>query len=769
MNIPPVCGLVAICVACSFASSSFAVDYYVDSVAGSDSNSGTSISQPWKTLDKVNLVNLEPGDTVNLKAGSSFTTGDYQTVLVFMPEDSGTTVQPVTVRSYGTGAKPLLSQMYNENRNSAVVGMFGAVSNIVIDGLHMKGLTGPHSRVNGRNGIDVFSTALLGDSSLHTNITIRNCEIQGGTRGLLLYNCVNVTVSNNYIHDINDAAKNTRDNQSPLWPEEHPERLNPSYPLNPATYPVGADDDSGAEAIDHNSFCEDIVISGNVIENCSYLSSDYGPDGTFIEVYGTHTKNIQVFNNIVRNVPGGTVEMGSWGGGIVENFVFHHNLITEASTFFVIHMTGMYSLSAIADMVFDNNTFVQRAMTDDNLMPWTIFDVNGVLTDPSKLKVRNNVFHLKTGTKKYWNGGAASNMSSVYGNDDAFTHTHNLYFHAPGAAGRFLFAMPLDGTETSTVDPLFVNAAGSDFHLSSSSPGIDAGGSFGYTVDLEGSPIPSGAAPDRGAYEASSSSRLLPVGSTAGAQETGNTKEKAYDNSIETRWCNDGTLANAWIQLDLGSAKPVGKVRLMLENNHIVSYPIKIQVGDGTTFADVFSGTTNLVGWKTFQDFTFPAASGRYVRIQLTGANSQGYYWFSAWEIETYAASGLTISASTVGAQQAGNEKAKAYDGDPATRWCNDGTLANAWIQFDLGASKSVKKVRLMLENNHLYTYPIKIEVGNGTTFSTVYTGSSSLVGWKQFQDFSFSPTSGRYVRVSLTGANSQGYYWFSAWEVALE
>lgn len=768
MNIPQVCGLVAICAASSF-TALYATDYYVDSVAGSDSNSGTSVSAPWKTLDKVNLVNLEPGDIVNVKAGSSFTTGDYQTVLVFMPEDSGTTSQPVTVRSYGTGAKPLLSQMYNVNRNSAVIGMYGAVSNIVIDGLHMKGLTGPYNRVSGRDGIDVFSTALLMDNSLHTNITIKNCEIQGGTRGLLLYNCVNVTVSNNYIHDINDASKNTRDNQFPLWPEEHPQRFNSSYPLNPSTYPVGADDDSGAEAIDLNNFCENIVISGNVVDNCSYPSWDYGADGTFIEVYGSHTANIQVFNNIVRNVPGGTVEMGSWGGGTVDNFLFHHNLITEASTFFVIHMTGMYSLSTISDMVFDNNTFVQRAMTDDNLMPWTIFDVNGTLTDLNKLKVRNNVFYLKTGTRKYWNGGAASNMSSVYGNDDTFTHTHNLYFHAPGAAGRFLFATPMDVTETSSVDPLFANVAASDFHLGSGSPAIDSGGSFGYTADLEGTPIPSGAAPDKGAYEAGATSRLVPIGSTAGAEEPGNTKDKAYDNNTETRWCNDGTLANAWIRLDLGSAKAVGKVRLMLENNHLVTYPIKIQVGDGTTYTDVYTGTTTLVGWKAFQDFTFTATTGRYIRIQLTGANSQGFHWFSAWEIEAYAPAGLAIVASTAGAQQSGNEKAKAYDGDPATRWCNDGTLANAWIQFDLGSPKSVKKVRLMLENNHLYTYPIKIEVGNGTTFSTVYTGTTSLVGWKQFQDFSFVPASGRYVRVSLTSGNSQGYYWFSAWEAALE
>ena len=302
MKISPVFGRAAFLAVLMAATPCLATDYYVDSAGGSDANTGTGASQAWKTLDKVNLVNLEPGDTVNLKAGSSFTTGDNQTVLVFMPEDSGTTAQPITVRVYGTGAKPLLYQTFNTNRNSAVIGLFGAVSNIIVDGLHLKGLTGPYNVVSGRSGLDVFSTALLMDSSLHTNITIRNCELQGGTRGLLLYNCVNVTVANNYIHDINDANKNTRDTVS-LWPEQHSQKNNPAYPLDPVTHPVGDDDDSGAEAIDLNTFCDNIVISGNVVENCSYVSWDYGPDGTFIEVYGSNIKNIFVFNNVVRNVP----------------------------------------------------------------------------------------------------------------------------------------------------------------------------------------------------------------------------------------------------------------------------------------------------------------------------------------------------------------------------------------------------------------------------------------------------------------------------------
>lgn len=41
--------------------------YYVDSKEGKNSNDGTAENKAFQTLDKVNELNLEPGDTVLLK------------------------------------------------------------------------------------------------------------------------------------------------------------------------------------------------------------------------------------------------------------------------------------------------------------------------------------------------------------------------------------------------------------------------------------------------------------------------------------------------------------------------------------------------------------------------------------------------------------------------------------------------------------------------------------------------------------------------------
>ena len=79
--------------------------YYVDSKGGNDSNDGTSESKAFKTLDKVNGLNLGPGDTVLLKKGSVF----EDQALKFTKEDSGTAEAPVKVSTYGEGKRPQIN------------------------------------------------------------------------------------------------------------------------------------------------------------------------------------------------------------------------------------------------------------------------------------------------------------------------------------------------------------------------------------------------------------------------------------------------------------------------------------------------------------------------------------------------------------------------------------------------------------------------------------------------------------------------------------
>ena len=46
--------------------------YYVSSLNGNDSNSGTAQTEAFKTLDTINKIKLMPGDRVLLEKGSVF-------------------------------------------------------------------------------------------------------------------------------------------------------------------------------------------------------------------------------------------------------------------------------------------------------------------------------------------------------------------------------------------------------------------------------------------------------------------------------------------------------------------------------------------------------------------------------------------------------------------------------------------------------------------------------------------------------------------------
>src|SRR6476660_4146276 len=78
-----------------------AATYYVDSVAGTDINTGLTQTAAWRTLDKVSSVTFQPGDAILFKAGGSWTG-------TLSLHGSGTSGNPITVGRYGSGAKPLL-------------------------------------------------------------------------------------------------------------------------------------------------------------------------------------------------------------------------------------------------------------------------------------------------------------------------------------------------------------------------------------------------------------------------------------------------------------------------------------------------------------------------------------------------------------------------------------------------------------------------------------------------------------------------------------
>lgn len=82
------------------AAASTGTTYYVSARHGSDSFDGRSEATPWYSLDKINALDLGPGDKVLLERGSVF---ENQYLHI---KGSGADGAPITIDAYGQGDKP---------------------------------------------------------------------------------------------------------------------------------------------------------------------------------------------------------------------------------------------------------------------------------------------------------------------------------------------------------------------------------------------------------------------------------------------------------------------------------------------------------------------------------------------------------------------------------------------------------------------------------------------------------------------------------------
>ena len=77
------------------------INYYVDPIIGSDSNTGTNPATAWKTLTKVNSKTFQPGDSLLFICGGIWTGQLY-------PKGSGNSSKPITIGKYGNGNLPII-------------------------------------------------------------------------------------------------------------------------------------------------------------------------------------------------------------------------------------------------------------------------------------------------------------------------------------------------------------------------------------------------------------------------------------------------------------------------------------------------------------------------------------------------------------------------------------------------------------------------------------------------------------------------------------
>lgn len=111
--------------------------------------------------------------------------------------------------------------------------------------------------------------------------------------------------------------------------------------------------------------------------------------------------------------------------------------------------------------------------------------------------------------------------------------------------------------------------------------------------------------------------------------EAVNGAEKAVDGKLDSRW-SSRFQDNEWIQIDLGAAYMVNRVKIYWEAAYATSYEILLSE-DNVNWTSAFSTKTNKGGT---QDHSLSETAARYVKL-LCRARSTGY-GSSLWEIEVY-------------------------------------------------------------------------------------------------------------------------------------
>ena len=155
--------------------------YYVSSSQGNDLNDGLSTQTPFQSIDKLNTMQFNPGDTIYFKSG------DYWEGMLWL-KGSGSITQPIVVDVYGGNNKPII----NGFGYQASILIFND-QNIHINNLELYNsfshLDSPVATTISTQTPNIFSN---GPNNTWTNVYTA-CQIGDGNNGAQQNFAINVT------------------------------------------------------------------------------------------------------------------------------------------------------------------------------------------------------------------------------------------------------------------------------------------------------------------------------------------------------------------------------------------------------------------------------------------------------------------------------------------------------------------------------------------------------------------------------------------------
>ena len=321
--------------------------YYIDSVRGSDRNSGRSTSSPWKSHTKAESELLAAGDVIHFKRGSAFS-GNIEI------SESGTAARPIRLTSYGTGELPKFTNPTTRDASGNAILIRGDY--IIVESLHFHDTPGEH--VSGM--IIMTRLAALRIDRGADHCIIRNNEFIKTGQGIMSAG-EHTLITKNYLDGPSYA----------LW------RTSKS-----SWGPMGIHLNIGNQEVSYNT-----------IKNFGTKDSPWGSDGGAIEIDcgRYHKKNIYIHHNYSEG-NAGFLE-SSWDYDWPRYSMEIHNWRVSFNVCYD-GQSWLFMLAPGAGIYFDNNTIARYNGFGRAQNAGARIDVRGgsPVGVASGLHFRNNLF-----------------------------------------------------------------------------------------------------------------------------------------------------------------------------------------------------------------------------------------------------------------------------------------------------------------------------------------------------------------------------------------
>jgi len=418
--------------------------YYV-APTGDDSNDGTA-AHPWQTIQKA-ANTLMAGDTVYIRSGTY-----HERV---MPQNSGSASNMITYAAYPGETATIDGSGVTLPDDLAGLFEISNMSYVRVSGLRVVN-AGPY---NNNAGILVSNSDYI---TVENNSTYNTAS-----SGIGAWGSHHIAVDGNRVDEAGGS----------LWQE--------------CISIAGTDTFVTRNNEVLNCHKEGICIKDGAANGLVYRNHVHHTQrvGIYVDAWDKHTHDIAVFQNIVYDVSNNNgFVVASEMGGLLENVSIYNNLAYHNRYLgALISINGDAITHPMRNIQIVNNTFYNNG--------WTTWGGGIAVDNPDaqNVVVRNNIVSQNL----YFQIAVAAGVPS-----QTLAIDHNLIDGFRGTEGEIYGSDYIEG------DPLFVNAAGADYHLRENSPAIDAGSAVGAPADdFDGRSRPldgngdGTAAYDIGAYE----------------------------------------------------------------------------------------------------------------------------------------------------------------------------------------------------------------------------------------------------------------------------